>query len=1269
MYEVILSYDSGLTFTSQPIDAVDRSLALLSVVSNDLATAVTVIRVELSDAGTLAANGVGTALQGFYPGDVQSLSWTQLAAVTSTLSLNSTNGTQTASGDSAHAAVQYYLASAYVDVYLIAVSPAYTLAGYTASLVSPLLTAIPVAVLAVNLPASSGTYSWSIPEPLASALELTGSELVFFLSPHFHSNLTASNELLQWFNSSNSSTASPQGRRLLSCVDSLGCGNGNICNAQVSVEPCQCGAGLCSVDNGGSFYGCQACCTHCGCPGQPPCCTGDCCQSDSNRCQPGQNCGGGGSGDPHFTTLDGLYYDFYGIGAYYLAQVVDDLSSFTANGTAITTGFSAQIELLPLPDLSPPQIASWKGVTWTHAIAMQDSPLHSVIIITASLPSTIVVYIDGNQLTEPSLYGPSAAIYFDGGQVYWSDLTSVVVQMDSGPQLTASTYQDRLGSFRLVMPFTAFDRSVGLLGRWNGMTDLTGRNWYNTYTSTDDAAWGCMHTYQVPSTSSFFLYSPAADIQCQGAQVVVAGQCIIAQPVATSNAINGSINYTLSSASPPVVVVPPAVWPDPSLQATAITSCTTAVMGNLSSPLYNACLTDVFASNTTAVAVATAQLVITNTLQAEPSPALTLLSVTSTTATLSVVVNVSATACTAFYHNTSTLPSQANSSSTIACLPVLQRQNVVDSSYGAVGLSGASDSFMAVVSALSMASAYTFRAAVLYVTSVQSVQLAFVSLVVNTTGCAPTCVVASASGSLPCGSDGCGGSCGVCSNSTTYSVCNTATRSTNPTAYSSNTLTNRTDGGPFSCARIASASLSSSISSSPLSFTLSSPSSSGDSSSPASPSVSSSAMPSSALSSSAVSSSAPASSSLSSSPPSSSLSSSVVSSSAASSSPLSFSVSSSLLSSSVQSSSRLSSSAVSSSAVSSSPLSSSALSSSAASSSAVSSSAVSSSGASSSPTSSTITSALPAVSSSTSSPPASSAGPSCSSTAAIYATFFPNGLPTPLFWLSASSLSPTTTSVSVWPNLSHHCNAGRSFSLPSYVSSAYHGLPAVRFSGVQDVQLASVYPTMADWSVVMVLAVTQPLASVYLLASRTSDDHSFLLGLSPTTVVWYSPQSYGVPSGGPAVAGAFGVPIGMPFVLTATYNHATQLLRMYVDGVYLAQIGYTGATDATALLGNGYWYGNNLIGDVMDVLLFDVMLDDRHSTTSTTALLAVLAAAQCRVGSARAAATAAVVVWCSCPLRPSRRRWWLLGRLHCRCSGCQRRPSLHHRLQWTSGST
>ena len=380
---------------------------------------------------------------------------------------------------------------------------------------------------------------------------------------------------------------------------------------------------------------------------------------------------------------------------------------------------------------------------------------------------------------------------------------------------------------------------------------------------------------------------------------------------------------------------------------------------------------------------------------------------------------------------------------------------------------------------------------------------------------------------------------------------------------------------------------SSSASSSPLSSSVASSgvSSGVASSSAASRTAASSSAVSSSLSSTVLSSSSLSSSALSSSAPSSSL----LSSSPASSSPSSSALSSSTLSSFILSSSGVSSSPVSSSDHTSSPVSSSALSSSASPSSSPASSSLSSSAASSS-----VTSGAAAVSSSGSGlSPSSPPGPSCASAASIYPTLFAAGLPPPLFWLSASSLPPTTSHISSWPDLTFHSLSGSSSSPPLYVPSAYAGLPAVRFGGMEDVQLASVQPVQADWTAMLVLAVSgEASSSGYVLASRASPDHSVLLGGDQLTVIWYSPSSYGVPSGGPAVAGSFPVPVGVPFVLTASYSSATQLLRLYIDGLNAAQIGYSGAVDSSLSLANGYWSGNQFAGDVMEVLLFDVQLDD-----------------------------------------------------------------------------
>lgn len=67
--------------------------------------------------------------------------------------------------------------------------------------------------------------------------------------------------------------------------------------------------------------------------------------------------------------------------------------------------------------------------------------------------------------------------------------TSATVVMDSGYRLIVTALggsYDRMSSFSLSIPLSAFNRTVGLLGTWdliraNDLADISGRNWSITY--------------------------------------------------------------------------------------------------------------------------------------------------------------------------------------------------------------------------------------------------------------------------------------------------------------------------------------------------------------------------------------------------------------------------------------------------------------------------------------------------------------------------------------------------------------------------------------------------------------------------------------------------------------------------------------------------------------------------------------------------------------------------------------------------------------------
>ena len=407
----------------------------------------------------------------------------------------------------------------------------------------------------------------------------------------------------------------------------------------------------------------------------------------------------GGNGDPHFTTWDGQYYDFYGKGSFWLTYQTLPAPQQSS------VGFSAQIFLAPLQDLTGTALAAWSSVTYTQSIAVRDSLGASVLIMQAVVGTPAVsFYVDGVQLSvslPASGYSASASSYaFNGGQFFLTSATSATAVLNSGYVVSVYAYGnvDRMSSFTVTVPQSSYNGTQGLMGSYDGssyndLTDASGRDWRLTYpNNVDMAASACMQTFAVQAADSYFVYSQPLLVNCSTGSTAAAGTgaatagtnataCSISTPAASTNAVNTTTAAIASSPAPTVSV--PAVWANTTLQAAAQVLCTAAVANSAASvagSLYNGCLLDVYVVNSTSQSTSTSQLVQSVQLLNLPPPALSVSSITpgSGGAVATVVLDMSVlngTCSSVVYLSTPSLAAQLVTGNSTVCVPVLQVQN------------------------------------------------------------------------------------------------------------------------------------------------------------------------------------------------------------------------------------------------------------------------------------------------------------------------------------------------------------------------------------------------------------------------------------------------------------------------------------------------------------------------------------------------------------------------------------------------------------------
>ena len=404
-----------------------------------------------------------------------------------------------------------------------------------------------------------------------------------------------------------------------------------------------------------------------------------CIAYDNEDCPPPPG-GGGGSGtiwgDVHLITMDGLYYDFQAIGAFWL--LLSNPAIYTHYNIS---GFAMQVQLQPLSyTISPgsPAALSYNSVTYMAEIGFQADSTCGIITLTprAALSPRSQTYFDivdaGINVEIPyipplgSTFASSIAYQLSCATVYLTAPNTAVINTYNGYTLTLTTCAGygRLCSLTTNLPSYAFNSTAGLAGSWDGnrandFVDFSGHDWFKTYLGnlnaqgayagsygTNDAAgYAFGMTWTVRPNQSFFVSSSPPQIGClitEDDTTLFSVGCLFKNPSNASNLLTYNVNVTavLQSFNSSNLPVLPAIWPNTTLQAQAITACEAATgIYNTSNALVQNCLLDVYVLNSTSGAMATGQVVTQLAIQLVELPILNVTSVNQSVAL--ILVNAS----------------------------------------------------------------------------------------------------------------------------------------------------------------------------------------------------------------------------------------------------------------------------------------------------------------------------------------------------------------------------------------------------------------------------------------------------------------------------------------------------------------------------------------------------------------------------------------------------------------------------------------------------
>ena len=611
---------------------------------------------------------------------------------------------------------------------------------------------------------------------------------------------------------------------------------------------------------------------------------------------------GSSTGDPWFTTFDGLYYGFQGVGVYTL---VWDMRTGTWIQVELQPGFPAfDIDPFSAASRSPPN-GDGSITTLTAGVALQDSAGCSVIEIRGHpgyspdphTGSWIDIYVDGALVLLP--WRPNVqplsnnALRTDCASIYRTSTGGVHVDTRSQYSLDIACTHcgqwdvGRTQSVVVVPPVESFNSTLGLLGSWDGnagndLTDWDGRDW-GFLQPGSPGVWSFCQANSVQYWNAlFFSKSPASYstavpartqslVACSTYVSSGAGEAASLVLACTGAAVNTSLSSNSTrrrllqtDSTPPqssglnitsamgvynvsrdVIGTVPAVWPNVTMQALATLQCAEAnaplSSDSLSLERLSSCKADVYvlhdlsasaAFSATALTIASQQLL--------PPPNISVAQMATSGNELLLVLDFSSDSTEAGGLCSSLAVSQVEAVTTtsnmgeVVCLTVAQlalgnsgayQPFALTTNSSLVAVPGGSAYTLATfdtsaqlvvrVQGLSPSTVYTVRAALQpapnSTSSLILAQSLFTYLTFITAGCVPTCISAQpSSGVYSCGSDGCGGSCGVCPAS--LPVCNINTTYTDVlgAVFVPYAVTwSRTDGGPFCCSATGSSSPSS----------------------------------------------------------------------------------------------------------------------------------------------------------------------------------------------------------------------------------------------------------------------------------------------------------------------------------------------------------------------------------------------------------------------------------------------------------------------------
>ena len=479
----------------------------------------------------------------------------------------------------------------------------------------------------------------------------------------------------------------------------------------------------------------------------------------------------GSTGDPHYITWDGLHFNFMGQGVFWYLW-----------DTRASVGVQLQVTLVVVPQWNP-------NVTVTGALALRNFHGQSIVVLQPTTGPSILLYVDGLQVRFPALSNSSYAVEplcaptyrFNGGVVTVLHEALFNVELDGGYTVSVSAGYIAgvayLSSVQAQAPASAFNNTRGLLGTWTDsirdeLVDWNGVDWgaSSPLGFSDEALFNFGQQLVVAPQDTFFVYA------MRGRNLLI--QLQLDDPTAnTTLLVPASSSISGGQAMNSTVAVPPAVWGNVSRQAAADLLCRQFTL--VTSTDYVDCLYDEYYVGQAApdIAAGYSGAAITRAVLSVYPLRLSLLN--ATYRSLLVQANLPAAVCSSLL---SAVPAASSyNPSTVAagaswCVPSIE---MLDADNGrwwlapVAAINGTTVNSLqltltVLLPMLSPSTVYSLRTSFLYPgilaftdTSRAVVLLTSALLYASfaTLGCLPLCVD---NGFLPCGGDGCGGTCGGC---------------------------------------------------------------------------------------------------------------------------------------------------------------------------------------------------------------------------------------------------------------------------------------------------------------------------------------------------------------------------------------------------------------------------------------------------------------------------------------------------------------------------